>query len=161
MARRRTVIAAILVGIIAAVGFMILSVRNSARMRPASITFLGFTNAPSGVRLARFEIRNELNRRNTLSGYCRVNSDIVDIMPSKPLFPRQAQIVDVPLVTHSGNPVDHLEIITFNGTRSLRAIEDLCLAFQELLDRIAHNTQPSEPLIENRWELSHRFTGPE
>ena len=81
---------------------------------PAVVSLIGFTNSPSGGRIARFQLHNQSMLRIARNGYCRLDGRAVDIPLTKTLEPGDTEIVELPLASRSGGTV---EVVRFNGVR--------------------------------------------
>ncbi len=144
----------------AAVGFTVLIVATlpffASRpiVPPAVVSLIGFTNSPSGGRIARFQIRNQSKLRIARNGYCRLDRQVVDIPPTKTLEPGDAEIVELPLVSRSGGTV---EVVRFNGVRDFMSLELAISNVEDWLKKQGWNAAWLDTAERRRWEVGVEF----
>lgn len=121
---------------------------------PAVVSLIGFTNSPSGGRIARFQIRNQSKLRIARNGYCRLDRQVVDIPPTKTLEPGDAEIVELPLVSRSGGTV---EVVRFNGVRDFMSLELAISNVEDWLKKQGWNAAWLDTAERKRWEVGVEF----
>ncbi len=121
---------------------------------PAVVSLIGFTNTPSGGRIARFQLHNQSMLRITRNGYCRLDGRVVDIPPTKTLEPGDTEIVELPLVSRSGGTV---EVVRFNGVRDFMSLELAISNVEDWLSKLGWNAGWLDTAERRRWDVGVEF----
>jgi hypothetical protein len=121
---------------------------------PAVVSLIGFTNSPSGGRIARFQLHNQSMLRIARNGYCRLDGRVVDIPPTKTLEPGDTEIVELPLVSRSGGTV---EVVRFNGVRDFMSLELAISNVEDWLKKQGWNAAWLDTAERRRWEVGVEF----
>lgn len=146
---RKSVIGALVTLLVAAIAIVTVGTRR-ATVTPAMVNFIGFTNGPSGVPVAQFQIRNQSKQRIARNGYCRRDGTTVDIASTKLLAAGDSEVVEVPLEGGSSNRVSE---VRFNGVRDFGSLESAVSDVADLLRKVGIGSDWLDTTERRRWEV--------